>query len=157
MRSTTEHIPLNSGTGRYIYRVTIDIDSMFDTAYGNFTRKKNIRKNRKKKKKNGAAKEISSRGQLTRILTELPGNRNFFPVVGINSGRTGSEAGKGNTCKFGCKIKMNYYYSLYLLFHPMWRSLKSATIPHIIFRHIYLSNIFLPGNNYTLTPLGPRQ
>ena len=28
MRSTTEHIPLNSGTGRYIYRVTIDIDSI---------------------------------------------------------------------------------------------------------------------------------
>ena len=28
MRSTTEHIPLNSGTGRYIYIVTIDIDSI---------------------------------------------------------------------------------------------------------------------------------
>ena len=48
---------------------------------------------KKKKKKNGAAKEISSRGQLTRILTELPGNRNFFPVAGINSGRTGIMAG----------------------------------------------------------------
>ena len=88
MRSTTEHIPLNSGTGRYIYRVTIDIDSMFDTAYGNFTRKKNIRKNRKKKKESGHQK-ISSKRQLTGILTELPGNRNFFSVAGINSGQTG--------------------------------------------------------------------
>ena len=40
MRSTTEHIPLNSGTGRYIYRVIIDIDNMFDTAYMETVRKK---------------------------------------------------------------------------------------------------------------------
>ena len=66
---------------------------MFDTAYGNFTRKKNILKNRKKKKKNRAAKKISNKGQLTGILTELPGNRNFFPVAGINSGQTGIMAG----------------------------------------------------------------
>ena len=31
--------------------------------------------------------------QLTGILTELPGNRNFFPVAGINSGQTGIMAG----------------------------------------------------------------
>ena len=88
MPSTAEHIPLNSGTGRYIYRVTIDIDSMFDTGYGNFTRKKNIRKNRLKKKKESGRQKISGKGQLSGILTELPGNLNFFPVAGINSGQT---------------------------------------------------------------------
>ena len=36
MRSTTEHTPLNSGTVRYIYRVNIVIDYMFNTAYGNY-------------------------------------------------------------------------------------------------------------------------
>ena len=55
-------------------------------------REKNIRKNRKKKKESGRQK-ISSKGQLTGILTELPGNRNFFPVAGINSGQTGIMAG----------------------------------------------------------------
>ena len=54
--ANTEHIPLNSGTGRYIYRVTIDIDSMFDTAYGNFTRKKNFERILKKKKRIGPPK-----------------------------------------------------------------------------------------------------
>ena len=55
--------------------------------------KKNIRKNRKKKKKESGRQKISSKGQLTGILTELPGNRNFFPVAGINSGQTGIMAG----------------------------------------------------------------
>ena len=95
MRSTTEHIPLNSGTGRYLYRVTIDIDNMFDTAYGNFTRKKSVRQNRKKK--GSGRQKISSKGQLTGILTELPENRNFFPVAGINSGQTGIMAGLPDT------------------------------------------------------------
>ena len=65
MRSTTEHIPLNFGTGRYIYRelrVTIDIDSMFDTAYGNLKRKKIFEIVKKKKKKNRAAKKFRVKG-----------------------------------------------------------------------------------------------
>ena len=70
MRSTTEYIPLNSGTARYIYRVTIDIDSMFDTANGNFTRKKIFE--RVVKKKESSRQKISRKGQLTGILTELP-------------------------------------------------------------------------------------
>ena len=49
---------------------------MFDTAYGNFMRKKYSKV--VKKKKSGRQKN-SSKGQLTGILTELPGNRNFFP------------------------------------------------------------------------------
>ena len=43
----------------------------------------------KKKKKESGGQKISSKGQLTGILTELPGNRNFFPVTRINSGQTG--------------------------------------------------------------------
>ena len=39
MPSTTEHILLNSGTRQYIYKVPIDIDNMFDAAYGNYMRK----------------------------------------------------------------------------------------------------------------------
>ena len=54
---------------------------------------KHIRKIRKKKKKLSGHKKILSKGQLTGILTELPGNRNFFPVSRINSGQTGMLAG----------------------------------------------------------------
>ena len=54
-------------------------------------RKKNIQKNRIKKK--SGRQKVSSKGKLTGILTELPGNRNFFPVAGINSGKTGIMAG----------------------------------------------------------------
>ena len=46
-----------------------------------------------KNKKETGRQKISSKGQLTGILTELPGNRNFFPVAGINSGQTGIMAG----------------------------------------------------------------
>ena len=46
-----------------------------------------------KKKKESGRQKISSKGQLTGILTELPGNRNFFSVAGINSGQTGIMAG----------------------------------------------------------------
>ena len=92
MRSTTVHIPLNSGTGRYIYRVTIDIDNMFDTTYGRYKRKKIFERIRKKKKESGRQK-ISSKGQFTGILTELTGNRNFLPAAGTNSGQTEMLAG----------------------------------------------------------------
>ena len=61
MRSTIEHIPLNSGTGQYIYRVTIDIDNMFDTAYGNYKRKKIFERIRKKKR-NRATKKFRVKG-----------------------------------------------------------------------------------------------
>ena len=61
MPSTTEHIPLNSGRDD-IFIVTIDIDSMFDTAYGNFTRKKYSKESLKKKKKNRAAKKFRVKG-----------------------------------------------------------------------------------------------
>ena len=46
-----------------------------------------------KKKGESGRKKISSKGQLTGILTELPEKRNFFPVAGINSGQTGMLAG----------------------------------------------------------------
>ena len=68
MRSTTEHTPVNSGTGWYIYRVTIDIDTMFDTANENFLRKKifeRIVKKKKKKKKESGCQKISSKGPLS--------------------------------------------------------------------------------------------
>ena len=73
--STTEHIRLNSGMGRYIYRVTIDIDNMFDTAYGNYKSKKIFERIRKKKKGIGPPKN-SRKGQLIGILTETG---IFFP------------------------------------------------------------------------------
>ena len=68
---------------------------MFDTAYGNFSRKKIFERIVKEKKKESGRQKISSKGQLTGILTELPGNQNFFPVAGINSGQTGIMAGLG--------------------------------------------------------------
>ena len=64
---------------------------MFDTAYGNYEKK--YSKESKKKKKESGRQKISSKEHLTGILTELPGNRNFFPVAGINSGQTGIMAG----------------------------------------------------------------
>ena len=51
MRSTTEHIPLNSGTGRYIYRVTIDIDSICLIPHMETLREKKIFERIVKKKK----------------------------------------------------------------------------------------------------------
>ena len=94
MPSTTEHIPLNSGTGRYIYKVTIDFDSICSIPHMETLREKKYSKESlKKKRKESGRQKISSKGQLTGILTELPGNRNFFPVAGINSGQTGIMAG----------------------------------------------------------------
>ena len=61
MRSTTEHIPLNSGMGPYIYRVTINIDNMFDTTYENYMKKKIFKRIRKKKKGIGPPKKFEER------------------------------------------------------------------------------------------------
>ena len=64
-----------------------------------------MRKNPLKKKESGRKKILSKR-QLTGILTKLPGNRNFFPVAGINSGQTGMLAGLDTF--MGCHIMRQF-------------------------------------------------
>ena len=90
---------------------------MFDTAYGNYKRKK---------KKESGGQKISSKGQLTGILTELSENRNFFPVAGINSGQTRMLAG----LKFTFNSTTQFLYMESLRTKDKTRVYRPSVCPH---------------------------